>query len=90
MNAHTFTHSKKKGIVVMTNMPFKRTRIHEGAGGILMSHSTVGHYQLIYPQELSLLDNSITVAQAHREFKNKKQEHGQICDCTDSAFLIYQ
>lgn len=49
----------------MINMPFKRTRIHEGAGGILMSHSTAGHYQLIYPQELSLLDNSITVAQAH-------------------------
>lgn len=62
----------------MTNMPFKRTRIHEGAGGILMSRSTAGHYQWIYPQELSLLDNSITVAQAHREFKNKKQEHDQI------------
>lgn len=59
----------------MTDVPFKRTRIHKRAGGSLMSHSTAGetiHYQLIYPQERSVLENSIMGANPHREFKNKE------------------
>lgn len=48
----------------MTDMSFKGPRIHEGAGGSLMSHSAAGetiHYQLIYPQELFVLENRVMV-----------------------------
>ena len=54
--------SHKYNFIAMTDVPFKRPRIHEGAGGSLMSHSTAGetiHYRLIYPQELFVLQNSI-------------------------------
>lgn len=52
-----------------------------------MSHSTAGetiHYQLIYPWELSVLENSITVTKPNMEFKKEKQEHGQLLFCTNS------
>lgn len=61
------THKNKTTFIAMTDVPFKRPRIDEGAGGSLMSHSAAGetiHYQLIYPLELFVLENSIMVKES--------------------------
>lgn len=68
----TRAHTLLKNFIAMTDVPFKRPRIHEGAAGSLMSCSTAGesiHYRLIYPRELFCVGKQLYGSKARQRIQ---------------------
>lgn len=96
----TWTHTQASKIfIAMTDVPFNRPRIHEVAGGSWMSHSAAGetiHYQLIYPQELFVLENSFMVTKPNSETvfaltcNIMARSDISVCYCTSSSDLLWE